>query len=360
VTDVSVAGAGMAGLVAAARLRELGRPVVVREKGTRVGGSMLLSSCVVFRHRDFAEFRAECPGGDEALQRLVWERLDDAIAWLVARGAPVVWEETGNPRTVGKRFDPRGVVEALGVDVVLGADGRVDGPLILCTGGFAASPELVTRHIAPAAPLRLRANPWSAGDGLSLALERGGALTGGMSDFYGRNMPDAAWDETELVSLSQLYGRFARIFDEDGVEFFARDQVSWSETNVVAATAKRPGAKAYYVLDEGALGERVRDRTVADMVAAAPAESRVALPDLPFAPPDGAVAAVRVIASITHTIGGLRVDERARVLRPDGSAVPDLWAAGVDAGGVATGGYASGLAQALVLGLAAAEDAART
>ena len=357
-SDISVAGAGMAGLVAAARLRELGRPVVVREKGTRAGGSMLLSSCVVFRHRELDEFRAECPGGDEALQRLVWERLDEAIEWLAARGAPVVWEETGNPRTVGKRFDPRGIVDALADEVALGTDGRVDGPLILCTGGFAASPELVTRYVEPAAPLRLRANPWSAGDGLSLALERGAALTGGMADFYGRNMPDAPWDETELVSLSQLYGRFARIFDEDGVEFFRRDEVSWSESNVVAATARRPGARAYYVLDEAALAGRVRERTVADMVAAAPAEARVALADLPFDPPPGSVAAVRVIASITHTIGGLCVDERARVLREDGSAVPGLWAAGVDAGGVATGGYASGLAQALVLGLAAAEDAA--
>jgi hypothetical protein len=36
--------------------------------------------------------------------------------------------------------------------------------------------------------------------------------------------------------------------------------------------------------------------------------------------------------------------------------VEGLWAVGVDAGGVATGGYASGLAQALVLGLAAADD----
>jgi fumarate reductase flavoprotein subunit len=358
VTDISVAGAGMAGLVAAARLRELGCSVVVREKGTRAGGSMLLSSGVVFRHRELDDFRAECPGGDERLQRLVWERLDDAIEWLVARGAPVVWAETGNPLTTGKRFDPRGVVDALADDVLLGANGCVDGPLILCTGGFAASPELVTRYVAPAAPLRLRANPWSAGDGLSLGLERGAALTDGMAEFYGRNMPDAAWDETELVPLSQLYARYARIFDEDGVEFFSRDRVSWSETNVVAATATRPGARAYYVLDEAALAGRVRERTVADMVAAAPAEARVGLADLPFEPPDGAVAAVRVIASITHTIGGLRVDERARVLRADGSTVAGLWAAGVDAGGVATGGYASGLAQALVLGLAAAEDAA--
>jgi fumarate reductase flavoprotein subunit len=359
VSEISVAGAGMAGLVAATRLRELGREVVVREKGTRVGGSMLLSSCVVFRHREFAAFREECPGGDEVLQRLVWDRLDDAIDWLVARGAPVVWEETGNPRTVGKRFDPRGLVDALVGDVAFGVDGRVDGPLILCTGGFAASPDLVTRYIAPAAPLRLRANPWSAGDGLTFALERGAALTAGMGDFYGRNMPDAPWDETELVALSQLYGRYARIFDEHGVEFFERGQVSWSETNVVAATAKRPEAKAYYVLDEAALGERVRDRTVADMVAAAPAEARVAPGDLPFEAPPGTVAAVRVIASITHTIGGLRVDERARVLSEEGTPIEGLWAAGVDAGGVATGGYASGLAQALVLGLAAAEDAGK-
>jgi len=356
---ISVAGAGMAGLVASARLRELGVDVTVREKGTRLGGSMLLSSCVVWRHRDFDDFRAECPDGDERLQRLVWERLDDAIAWLVSRGAPVVWEETGNPRTIGKRFEPRGLVAALAGDVELGADGRCDGPLILATGGFAASRELVARHVAPAAPLRLRASRWSEGDGLTLALERGAALTGGMGEFYGRNMPDAPWDEQDFVAISQLYGRFARVFDEDGVEFFAASDVSWSETNVVQATAHRPGAKAYYLLDEAALQERVRDRTVGEMVESAPAEARVPLGELPFEPPAGTVAAVRVVASITHTIGGVRVDERARVLRADGSALDGLWAAGVDAGGVSTGGYASGLAQALVLGLVAAEDAAR-
>jgi predicted oxidoreductase len=175
-----------------------------------------------------------------------------------------------------------------------------------------------------------------------------------MEEFYGRNMPDAPWDETQLVSLSQLYARFARIFDEDGIEFFGRDEVSWSETNVVQATARRRDARAFYLLDAEALEQQVRDRTVSEIVEAAPAEARVALADLPFDPPDGTVAAVRVIASITHTIGGLQVDEHARVVGVDG-----LWAAGVDAGGIATGGYASGLAQALVQGLVAAEDIAR-
>jgi fumarate reductase flavoprotein subunit len=68
--------------------------------------------------------------------------------------------------------------------------------------------------------------------------------------------------------------------------------------------------------------------------------------------------AVHVVAGITHTIGGLRVDERARVLDEGDSPIGDLYAAGVDAGGIATGGYASGLAAALVLGLAAAEELA--
>jgi succinate dehydrogenase/fumarate reductase flavoprotein subunit len=351
----------MAGLAAAARLRELGREPVVREKGTRLGGSMLVSSCVVWRHREWDDMRRECPGGDEALQRLVWERLDDAIAWLESLGATPVWQETGNPLTVGKRFDARALTEALAAragDVELGSDGCVDGPTILCTGGFQASSELVTRYVAPAAPLRLRANPWSDGGGLRHALGRGGALSSGLAEFYGRNMPDAAWDETQFVSLSQLYGRVARVFDEDGVEFFDRGAVTWSETNVVQATARRPGARAYYLLDAEGLREHVRDRTVAELVEAAPPEAHVPLAELPFEPPEGTLAAVRVIASITHTIGGIRVDERARVLDEEGAPVDGLWAAGVDAGGVATGGYASGLAQALVLGLAAAEDAA--
>jgi predicted oxidoreductase len=65
---------------------------------------------------------------------------------------------------------------------------------------------------------------------------------------------------------------------------------------------------------------------------------------------------VKVVAAVTHTLGGLRVDERARVLDTDGRPVAGLYAAGVDSGGIATGGYASGLATALVLGLAAAES----
>ena len=72
----------MAGLVAAARARELGAEPVVLEKGDRPGGSMLVSSGVIWRYRTAEEFQAECPGGDPALQRVIVERLDEALEWL--------------------------------------------------------------------------------------------------------------------------------------------------------------------------------------------------------------------------------------------------------------------------------------
>ena len=74
---------------------------------------MLLSSGVIWRYRTFEEFRAQCPGGDERLQRLVFDRLDDGLEWLESLGAPVVARETGNPLTTGVRFDPEGLTDAL-------------------------------------------------------------------------------------------------------------------------------------------------------------------------------------------------------------------------------------------------------
>jgi succinate dehydrogenase/fumarate reductase flavoprotein subunit len=334
----------MAGLCAAAQARAHGATPVVYEKGTRAGGSMLLSSCVVWRFREWDDFRSECPTGDAQLQRLVWERLDDGISWLESLGAPLVKHETGNPRTVGKRFDPRGLTETLvqaAGDVRLGE--TTQSPTILATGGFQGSPELVDQHIRPAGGLRLRANPWSAGDGMRLALARDARLSAGLDEFYGRNMPDADFTEEQFVSLAQLYGRVARVFNERGEEFF-EGEVSWSENDLVQATARQPGARAWYLLDEHALA----DPSVAERVALA--TTRTDPGELPFTPPNGTRVAVRVKPGITHTIGGLRIDEHARVA--DG-----LYAAGADVGGISTGGYASGLAAALVFGRIAAESA---
>ena len=61
-TFLTIAGAGMAGLCAAARARELGLDAVVHEKGDRAGGSMLLSAIVL-----------------------------GPVAWLSERHRPIAW-----------------------------------------------------------------------------------------------------------------------------------------------------------------------------------------------------------------------------------------------------------------------------
>jgi len=355
----------MAGLCAAARARALGLDVVVYETGDRPGGSMLLSSCVVWRYRDLESFRAECPGGDIALQQQVVERLDEGIEWLRGLGAEVVWEKTGNPRTVGVRFDPRSLTETLvriAGEVRLGETAPRDAePLLLATGGFQGDRVLVREHITPAGELLLRANRWSVGDGLRHALGRGASLSAGMDEFYGRAMPapPAAVPEERFVDLAQLYGRYALVLDDSGQEF-APDPISWSETDLVQAIARRPNASAWYLVDEGALDVEIRGRTVRDMVdAAREAGGEGLLPkELGIELPDAYTYAVHVVAGITHTIGGMRIDSQARVLRADGAPIQGLYAAGADAGGISTGGYASGLASALVFGRIAAETVA--
>jgi succinate dehydrogenase/fumarate reductase flavoprotein subunit len=313
---------------------------------------MLLSSGVVWRHRSLEEFHAECPGGELALQRLLVDELDPALDWLEALGAPVTERTTGNPRTVGRRFDPGGLTAAL---VRAAGDVRLRKPFVeadvLATGGFAA-------RLARDRGLLLRANRWSEGDGLAYALARGADLSAGMDEFYGRALP-AEVPEEAFVRASQLYARHALVLDDEGRDL---GEPAWHESDLVQ---RFPGGRAWYVVDERALRQPVRERTVADLVGEARAAGGDVRPaeELPFELPptpklrEPPFLAVHVRAAVTHTIGGLRVDSRARVLDAAGAPVPGLHAAGADAGGIFTGGYGSGLAAALVLGRRAAESA---
>ena len=341
----------MAGLCAAARARELGLAPAVLEKGERPGGSMLLSSGVVWRYRSFEEFRRQCPAGEPRLQTAIVERLDAALDWLESLGAPVVSSQTGNPLTTGRRFDPRGLTEALvraAGDVSFGrglVPGDGTGPLVLATGGFPV--RLAREHGLP-----VRANPWSAGDGLVLGLARGAKTTPGMDEFYGRAMPapPARWGEAEYVDHAQLYGRSATVLDEDGDEIPV-DAEDWSENGLVQEIARR-GGRAWYVVSPADLGRPTPYGTIAEAIERARTAGGTIVERT-----DGRLA-VHVATAVTHTIGGLAIDERARVLDAGGKPIEGLYAAGVDAGGWSTGGYASGLAAALVLGLAVAEDLA--
>jgi fumarate reductase flavoprotein subunit len=327
----------MAGLCAAARARELGAAPVVVEKGSRPGGSMLLSSCVVWRFQTFEDFRAECPGGDEALQGAVFEGFDEALEWLVSLGPEVVWDETPNPRTTGKRFDPRSLTEVLvraAGDVQLEAALPQDEfPTVLATGGFAV-------RYAREHGLLVRCNPWSEGDGLEFARKRGGELAGDLDEFYGRAMPapPACIREEDYVRLSQLWDGEARVVNESDEEFFPGPP-AWHESDLAQAIAHQPGGTAWFIVpaelrdDPRVVGLRDAGGTVVEE--------------------DGELR-LHVAAAVTHTQGGIAIDSDACVRGVDG-----LYGAGADVGGISTGGYSSGLAAALVLGRIAAESAVR-
>jgi succinate dehydrogenase/fumarate reductase flavoprotein subunit len=347
--DLVVAGAGMAGLAAAAEARRLGARPVVMEKLGRAGGSMRLSSGVFWRHRDFDRFRQECPQGDERLQRLVFERLDEDLRWLESLGAPVTERDTGNPLTTGTRFDPDGLTGAL-----VGAAGDIrpgeplrappDGaPLILATGGFAASRELLREHVTPeAGHVLLRAARGSTGDGLRIGLAAGASTSGGIDQVYARAMPapPAHIAEGDFVRLSQLYATHAEVTNERGDRYETR---TWSETDVAQWQLRQPRARAWFTVLVDQLGERVRERTVGEMVDAAEAAGA------PVRRGENDVI-VETVAGVTTTLGGLAIEEHAR-------AADGVWACGADAGGIATGGYSSGLAAALVFGRIAARAA---
>jgi fumarate reductase flavoprotein subunit len=427
-----VVGGGLGGLVAALRSLELGMEVTLLEKGDRLGGSFIYSSGYLWSYKDLATFRREAPGGDISLQRLILQRLEPDLEWLEDHGVAVLTRETENLLTTGARLDPGQTVATLaaciaaaGGRVVPGTaldglvrdpEGRISGvrgrrteraeAVILASGGFAANPELVSRYIMRGpGRMRLRAHPWSTGDGFLAALEAGALASAGLEEFYGRNLPaaPASFPPEAFVEVSQLYGRRAVAVNLNG-ERYADEAVDWSETALTRATARQPGLRAWYVLDGVGLRGRIRDRTVEEMVEAArrvggtvlEAESLEELAEMlaergvpktnvlrtldeynaavtrgnsgELSPPrsDPAVAvqappfvAVEVAPAITHTIGGLAVDAGCRVLRrADGRPLPGLYAAGVEVGGVSVGGYTSGLAAALVFGRAAAGSAA--
>ena len=338
-----MAGAGMAGLAAAAHARERGASVLVLEKLARPGGAMRLSSGVIWRHSRFEDFRAECPDGDPVLQRLIHERLDDHLAWLEELGAPVTERATENPRTTGWRFDPAGLTNALaraagGVRTLAALRQRPDDGtrVILATGGFAASRVMLARHVTPEAEhVLIRTAPGATGDGLRLGLQAGGTLGPGLDQVYARLMPAAPVAPQDFVSAAQLYARDAVVTNAAGERF---DAQAWSEIDVAQWAARQRHARVWLQVQRGEL-----DGDVGEMVATA---QRLGAPVQRSA----AGVVVECVAGVTTTLGGLQIDADALV-------APGVFAAGHDAGGVATGGYASGLAAALVLGRVAAESA---
>lgn len=275
---------------------------------------------------------------------------------------------------------------------------------LLATGGFQANAYLLHRVFGDnASQLLLRSNYCSAGDGLQLAVAAGASLAGDMTTFYGHLI---AWPLPEF--LPKDFVRFALRYSDEGVlvnlncERFTDE--SLGDHQNAQAVAKQPHGRALLLLDDQlrrtkAVAPRVQGQEAIDTVEearmagahVARCNTLAALADavtvwgydarhlsvtidgynnmtkgLRDASPvprqwnqrvfgTGPYHAIEVRAGITFTEGGLRIDEQARVSDESGKAIPGLYAAGADTGGIFNGGYAGGLALACVFGLTAVE-----
>ena len=150
---------------------------------------------------------------------------------------------------------------------------------------------------------RSAANPWSEGDGLDLrarAWRR--ALRRARRVLRPRTCPPA-WlrrGGVRAAGTALRAVRGGRLGRRRGSGSRARSR--GRRRDLVQAIARWPGGRAWYRCDENALGERVRERTVARMVDRGARGRRGRAARRRRSP------RVRVQASVTHTIGGVRVD----------------------------------------------------
>ncbi len=278
---------------------------------------------------------------------------------------------------------PDGRTEAVGTPAVL-----------LATNGFGANPSLVRRYLPEIADAVYHGSAESTGDALRIGVGLGADT--GFLDAYQGHAALALPGRTLVGWATVMHGGF---LVNDLGERFGDETVGYSEyaSEILRQPGSRAGGRAVIVLDQ-----RVRDACLAfsdfrDTVASGALRwaddvpglagrlgidpgrlaatfdevARVARGELadphgrtgwgdPLRPP---YAGVRVAPALFHTQGGLRVDGRARVLRPDGSAIAGLYASGgaaMSISGHGAGGYlaGNGLLPALGLAMVAAEDVA--
>ncbi|MSQ64049.1 MAG: FAD-dependent oxidoreductase [Betaproteobacteria bacterium] len=261
--------------------------------------------------------------------------------------------------------------------------------VILACDGFGANREMLRRYILDIADVECIGAQGNTGDGIRWGLELGAAVEH-MSGHQGHGYVIPGYG-TRLVPEVPLLG--AVMVNADGARFDREDQ-GYSE--LAGVLLKQPRGVAYMFFDQwiydvvlpnehfrdtvaaGALKsaatieelagafqldpQRVRatfDEYYANVKAGRDPLGRETFGKLLEAPFYGAM----ITGTLAHTQGGLKVDVHGRVLRIDGSVIPNLYAGGGTAAGVSgdgASGYLSGngLLTALGFGLIAAEHAA--
>jgi len=306
----------------------------------------------------------------------------------------------GTPRRTGAELMAylREAVERAGIDIVTdahvhglhaGADGRITGvaidrpdgttehigcdALVLACSGFGGNPDMVRRYIPEMADALFFGHTGNKGD----AVAWGALLGAGLRDM-------GAYQGHGSVATPQNILITWALMMEGGFQVnalgkrFSNEHQGYSEQSV--AVLSQPGGVAWNIYDQRLhdLGLAFEDYREANEAGAIRSGRTIEALAVKCALPPAALAAtwaetqtyvagsardpfgrrfadkpplsapfygVKVTGALFHTQGGLRIDERTRVLRDKGEALPNLFAAGGAACGVsgpAVWGYLSG------------------
>jgi fumarate reductase flavoprotein subunit len=280
----------------------------------------------------------------------------------------------------------------LAVDSESGPSWVTARAVVLADGGFQADPALLRRFVGTDR-VRLRATGTGTGDGLRMGLSAG-AATVHMRGFYGHLLVREALHDRRLwpYPILDLLAEVGVVVDRGGRRIVDEGHGGVTTTNAVAWSASPDGC--WLVFDEpawrseGGLGvcppnpylvesgaSVLRADSIEELAARAgldPAALSATVDDVragrgtpqrtgTLKVHSGPFYAVPLVAGVTFTLGGLRVDGDARVLDTAGGVIPGLYAAGGTMGGLHGGpraGYVGGLLEAAVFGLLAGEDSA--
>ncbi|MEJ5184475.1 MAG: flavocytochrome c [Rectinemataceae bacterium] len=257
--------------------------------------------------------------------------------------------------------------------------------VVLATGGFGANNEMAAKYNPSLRGFATTNHPGATGDGILMAQAVGAALVD-MDQI--QTHPTFAPDGNEMVTEA-VRGNGAILVNKAGLRFV--DELATRDV-VSAKILEQENKIAYLVFDtsvrkslsaiEGYIkaGFVLQAETPAALAAlmggdpatltstierynrfvASRKDADFNRADMPRALSQGPYYAIKVTPAIHHTMGGVRINTSAQVLREDGSSIPGLFAAGEVTGGVHGGNRLGGnaLADIVTFGRIAGENAA--
>lgn len=277
--------------------------------------------------------------------------------------------------------------------------------VILASGGFQANAEMRVRYLGKdTTNIVVRGSRFDTGDGLRMAMEIGGQATGDLGGFHSAVLdarsPGVEAGETNINSYpyTLMVNKAGRRFVDEGKDFFDTTYVTYGK-----AILAQPGRIAYCIfdaelaerelvyclhrefepieassieelaqalgIDPAGLVETVNEYNAAIQPGEFDPEKHDGKHTAGITPPKTNWAvpvatppffAFPATGGITFTLGGLKVDDRARVLDMEDRALSGLYAAGELVGGLFHDNYPGGasLIRSLVFGRIAGREAA--